>query len=365
MKVKLFLSVVLNGLLMVSCQNDLFSEIQTDTDLQTKSLDASGFARYYVNDEKALVFETLDDYSLLIDSISKLDDDEFLDWEKEIGFESYRTYTNHLMDELDSSNEFQITKKLDTNYQKYLLVKEEGLLLPKIPCQIYANICNREGYFYVGKIKNIVDGEFFYADGDNLNPDLNRRMTYSLGGEQYGNAIEYPTLHSTPHGDYKVMTWFRIFRTRAVSSSGSTYNTAIEISVRPRSWGKIVGWKDRESVCYVEELKIHMKGLGNTYIWFDEDGNSRFASDEYIEMRTNASSKATKRYTWTVFMNSGMLMADPGMLYDPYCVHYRARANVVGKYGVAYNTYHPESGMADECKHRQVTDYQHVDYGTI
>lgn len=365
MKVKLFLSIILTSLIMVSCQNDLLSEVQTDVDLQTKSLDSKVGARCFVNDEGALVFETLEDYNILIDSISKLSETEFLEWEKEIGFESYRTYTNRLMDELDNSTEFQMTKKLDANYQNYLLVKEEGLLLPKIPSQIYASICNREGYFYVGEIKNIVDGEFFYAEGDNLNPDLNKRMTYSIGGEQYGNAIEYPALHSTPHGDYKVMTWFRIFRTRAVSSSGTSYNTALEISVRPRSWGKIVGWKDRESVCYIEEVKLHMKGLGNTYIAFDEDGNSRFTKDEYIEMRTIASSKATKRYTWTVFMNFPIFVSDPGMLYDPYCVHYRARANVVGKYGVAYNTYHPEPGMADECKHRLVTDYQNVDYGTF
>lgn len=113
----------------------------------------------------------------------------------------------------------------------------------------------------------------------------------------------------------------------------------------------------------VEELTIHLKGLGAT-IYFDENGRITFGNDQMMYLQTVTSSKKTSLFTSTYILTGSSLSSSvPERIEDPICVHYRARTGNTGKYGGAYNTYHPYPGMdPNTCGHRIVTEYQHVVY---
>ncbi len=73
------------SLILSSCNNEenLFSNDSRENVIEQSafgenSLDKlKSHAVYYVNDEKALVFSSLEDYGFLLDSISKITDKEF------------------------------------------------------------------------------------------------------------------------------------------------------------------------------------------------------------------------------------------------------------------------------------------------
>ena len=357
-----FLFLIL--LILSSCNNEenLFSNDSYENVIEQSAFGESSLdklkthAVYYVNDEKALVFSSLEDYGFLLDSISKITDEEFSEWENRIGFESYRTFVNNIMEKTIE------TDRLQFSYPNFFEKnKELNLVIPKIKSYLYQSIVNKDGFFYIGNTKNIVNGDCVTNQGENINSKLDQNTSYSINplSEQIGNAIEYPVIDYTTNDLSRVMTWFKIYRLRGSNGTATLYNTVLEIAVRPRSWFGVTGWSDTESVCYVEEVKLHMNGLG-LCSFYNEDGIRVMKSNEFMALKTSRSSKALKIWNLSIVMNSSMM--DPGMLYDPYCVHYRARTGKTGKWGAAYNTYHPAPDMGPACQHRIVTEYQNQIY---
>lgn len=358
-KVCFFIEVIAAFFLLSCGDNELLEtkNLRSSESITKSVLESKCNANYFVNDEGALVFATLDDYGFLIDSISKLTDNEFANWENQIGFESYRTFTGNLIDNVDN------LETLQSLHPKYFEKNEKyDVVLPKIQSQVYRSIVNKDGFFYIGDTKNKVEGGFFSVEGQKVDPKLRQRVSYGLGNEeQIGNAIEYPSIEYVKLKSYKVMTWFRIFKIRGTNGSQIYYSTVLEITVRPRSWGDLIGWSDTQSTCHVEEVKVNMKGLGGC-MFYNEYGNNVFAIDEFMSLKTISSSSASKLWTLSIHMN-GMSPYDPGTIQDPYCVHYRARIDKIGKTGAAYNTHHPATGTGDVCAlHKQVTEYQNVIY---
>lgn len=364
MKMNFFLLGLLS-LLLSSCGDELLkTDNQRNPEFVTKStldsnilMDEKCSASYYVNNEGALVFSTLDDYGFLIDSISKLTDDDFVNWENRINFKSYRTFTDNLIENTES------LEMLQSLYPEFFEKNEKyDVVLPKIQAKLYRSIVNKEGIFYIGDTKNKVEDDCFSVEGKNVNPVLRQKISYSLGNEsQIGNAIEYPSIeYVSEKTGYKVMSWFRIYKIRGTNGSQTYYSTVLEITVRPRSWGALVGWNDTNSTCHVEEVKMKMKGLGGC-MFYDEEGEFVARINEFMALKTVSSSSASK--LWTLSIHIGMSDYDSGVIQDPYCVHYRARIDKIGKFGAAYNTHHPESGIGGACSlHRQVTEYQNVIY---
>ncbi|MFV0270484.1 MAG: hypothetical protein ACK5HZ_02200 [Macellibacteroides fermentans] len=146
-----FLFLIL--LILSSCNNEenLFSNDSYENVIEQSAFGESSLdklkthAVYYVNDEKALVFSSLEDYGFLLDSISKITDEEFSEWENRIGFESYRTFVNNIMEKTIE------TDRLQFSYPNFFEKnKELNMVIPKIKSYLYQSIVNKEGSFYIG-----------------------------------------------------------------------------------------------------------------------------------------------------------------------------------------------------------------------
>lgn len=325
---------LLLSLLCVSCTSEdvTFGVADLSNGLD-ETMETKFFSnRYYLNDKNILVFKSIEDCNFMLDSLSKLDDRDFKLWEQSIGFNSYRSITFDLYENTDD------VESLLTEYPDLFIYNADyDLIEPQIKSKYLSSILN-------------IDGEFYIGDKLNSGLDQSEELYSTKATDIIGNIIEYPAISYMDKKNERVMTWFRIYKQRISSSTSLSYSKIIEITVRPRALG-LGGWKDVKTHCSIDEFKIHMKNIG-PHSFYNEYGVWTSAIDELMSLKTFGSSSAVKRYTLSITLQSGL--TDDGTLIDPYCVHYRARTYKLGKWGAAYNTYHPAGGMPDKCLHRQV-----------
>lgn len=299
----------------------------------SKMLRNKNYANYSVNGENVLVFETVEDYAYVLNMISQFSNEEFKRWENEIGFLSYRSVTDSLF---ENTND---TESLANDYPEYFTLID-GLVETKILSQLEKSIVNTDGIYYIGDIKNKAY-------------EREQICTYLAPGEEVVNEIEIPVkqYRSGGNADYKIIGSCRVLKLKATGATGSMWSFAIEIINRPRSL-HMTGWKDTKTACWIEEVKVHMKGLGMNVVK-DEYGQTNFVEDQFTSLATKGG-ESLKILTITYIMSQ--FMSDPGKLNDPYCVHFRERIGKFGKNGLAVNYYHEAPGIT--CPHRPVAETQ-------
>ena len=99
MNVKLVLTLCASAFLLASCQNEDALDSISNEAVATRSVVAENVP-YFVTADGALNFRSAKDYFALCDSLAQMDNDEFQIWELMNGFESYRSYTKKLIDEV-------------------------------------------------------------------------------------------------------------------------------------------------------------------------------------------------------------------------------------------------------------------------
>ena len=117
-------------------------------------------------------FSSTDDYYALTDSLCKLSDVEFENWENQNNFLSYRTYVNRIIDEIESAqNENDVDKvsSLLKEYSNYVYLSEEDFVQPVILATSYRSIVNKDGIFYFNDTENVVDGRYVYVNNKSVN----------------------------------------------------------------------------------------------------------------------------------------------------------------------------------------------------
>lgn len=321
---------------------------------------------YYLTDDGALHFKSIDDYRTLSDSLRGLPEDEFEAWETEVGFSSYRSlFKGILLSAMDM--EVGVRNSFVDSNSDYVYIDSNDLIQPVVEAQFFQNVINKDRIFYIADNKYIIDNDFVITENQQSR-SITNKIQYSLidksvSTKAAGDEVNYPSIeYKNVNGTYKVITWFKIYKNVFNSPFTGKFNEVIlEVSVRPREFSKIAGFKDYNAWCYVEEMKIHMPGLGFG-LFFDETGSQVMANDQRMYLHTTSSSNKTPLYTSSYVIWSSQTQ-EFGRLQDPVCVHYRARTAELGKFGAAYNTYHPLSGMdPNDCGHRLVTTYQNVEY---
>lgn len=341
-----------------TCTQEALETIPTDQ--SKKSILELANKKYYVNKENALVFSTPIAYYELTDSLLRLTDKDFLEWEKKINFKSYRTVVQEI---LDTATEYEDETKFVSQYSNYVQLDDNGFIEPIIQAQSYSVVLNKDRVFYIGDKKHIINESCVSVTGaDNYKCEFkyNNMITKS---NEYGNTLEYPAISSEPANKRKVFTWFKIYRNIVTAPNGSVFHAIdLDITVRPRKLVSYVfgsSWKDYNTICHIDELKIHMPGIGgNTF--FDENGQVVYKEDEYWSLKTSTSSNECSRFTCTYRLKTSASEIT-GALQDIVCIHYRARTRGTGRNGAAYNIFHPLPGMSN-CGHRDVTPYQYTQY---
>lgn len=145
--------------LLSSCNGNDIVEETAMSNVKTKAIEQVK-SRCSVVDG-ILHFSSTDDYYALTDSLCKLSDVEFENWENQNNFLSYRTYVNRIIDEIESAqNENDVDKvsSLLKEYSNYVYLSEEDFVQPVILATSYRSIVNKDGIFYFNDTENVVDG---------------------------------------------------------------------------------------------------------------------------------------------------------------------------------------------------------------
>lgn len=151
--------------LLSSCNGNDIVEETAMSNVKTKAIEQVK-SRCSVVDG-ILHFSSTDDYYALTDSLCKLSDVEFENWENQNNFLSYRTYVNRIIDEIESAQNENDVDKLSSllkEYSNYVYLSEEDFVQPVIQATSYRSIVNKDGIFYFNDTENVVDGQYVYAN---------------------------------------------------------------------------------------------------------------------------------------------------------------------------------------------------------
>lgn len=348
---------------LFSCETDTVLEKSNSVDLLTKSSNSVN-APYFVNEDGALVFRTMDDYFALSDSIVKLSDEDYEQWTIENNFDSYRMIVQKIINDAVDLNE-QEQMDLCQTQSDFVTFDENTFLSPVVKSQIYRSLINEERTFYIGEIKHVVNEGIveICSKDEKIVQKINYcDISSNSSMLKSSDVIEYPTIEAvTKDGNRKVFTWFKLYKNIASNGLNKGEQIMLDVMVRPRKFVFMAGYKDYNDKCMVEEMKIQMEGIGFTS-YIDETGSWVSGYNKTMFLSTVTSSKATPLFTLSYIL-SGAMSQVSGNLQDPICVHYRARIGDMDKDGAAYNTYHPMPGMnKDDCGHRLVTPRKYVDF---
>lgn len=351
----LFLITLCN---LCACSSDVL-----DTNLvrdESISLKKGG---YYLNEQGALTFTSLDAYFALTDSLNHLSENEFCQWEKSHHFISYRTFVNNIIDKADEMKDKDQVITFLKQYADYVYIDENELVQPVIQSQTYQSIANKEGIFYVEEAQNKVGREYV---------TISKNVTKSEAGyidqiryikeksftKAYGDEVEYPTIAFVNRdNDRKIFTSFKITKNAASNGTVSLCQPQLEIFVRARKWVPIAKWKDYNTICIVENVILQMDGIPfSPYV--DENGQWIFGDGKQIKFLAPVESKEAARFTSTYRLTTAPIMMQ-APLQDIICIHYRARTRGTGEYGAAYNVYHPNPDMnLQDCGHTKVEEHK-------
>lgn len=330
---------------------------------RNKNLDIKSENSYHLTEEGALCFTSLDMYFSLTDSLSKLSEEEFSQWEEKLEFISYRTFVNSIIEQIEQEdNKDQVITLLE-KYSDFVYVDEDEVIQPIIPSQTYRNIVNKDGIFYIGNIQNKVDNEYLYVIENQTKSStckieyINNKLSTT---KAVGDIVEYPTIeYENNDRDRKVFTSFKIMKNAASNGSAVLYKPVLEIFVKAQKRKAFAGFKNYNTICIIEEVTLRMDGIPfSPYV--DENGQWKFGENQIKFLAPVESSKEVARFTCTYNLTTS-LVALSKPLEDLICIHYRARTRGTGNYGAAYNVYHPKPGMNTQtCGHRPVTEYRHV-----
>ncbi|WP_304959228.1 hypothetical protein, partial [uncultured Parabacteroides sp.] len=117
---------------------------------------------YHIENDGALNFRSTKDYFEISDSLSQLSEKEFRNWETLNHFESYRTFTDNIIEAIYTAMEnapSKVTELLNQNKQ-FVYMTKDSLIYSTIQSRAYQNVINKNGIFYINGIKNIVDSKY-------------------------------------------------------------------------------------------------------------------------------------------------------------------------------------------------------------
>lgn len=308
------------GILLAAClfscsENSLLEDNLSGSSVETKTISSENLS-YSVNEEGALCFQSGAAFLTLADSLSKLSDQAFRNWEQQIHFKSYRTTTNDMIAQLDQEEGSPTFDKLLQEYAGFVSVGEDGQVGPVIKGLGYRNITNEQGIFYIEGVKNQFSNGRLFAKGK---PVSSSPLTRAVGNV----LVNYPTMPYTRDNKKKVESSARIYELVGEGSQAPFIQLQLEITVRGYSKGA-GGWKKEKTELYVDDVTVRIPGFLSDVVY----------SGTY---------SSNGDYTFSIFNFSLSSIVWGGYqppFEKPLCLHYRARTRSTGNYGIAYNFYH-------------------------
>lgn len=361
MKVKHLYMYALTSMIYFSCTQDEISPVDISKTSILKQAESTQ-QQYFVNDEGALVFNSLESYLTLTESLIRLNKEAFKSWEQRNSFHSLRSYIDSLLNTITEQEQkvdnLSIKKDFTQKYKDYLYLDEDSLIQPVIGSQSYRNIVNKNGIFYIGCIKHQVGKHRVTITNSEERNQQIKSISYEINPVitrgKNSNEISYPTIYGYGYSGavakYRVSTWFRIYKNIAVGPTGQSIEN-IYMDIMAESALKVLYfWVNDKNKFTISNLQIHMPGLGQNH-FFDENGNFTSRKDEMWYLTPSTSDNCSRSTTTFGLTNGYMGQQFDSFLQDPVCVHYQVETPYAR---VKYETYHPLPEMdKNACNHKK------------
>ena len=343
-RTNLLLTVCASAFLFASCQSeeDVLSNASNES-LSTRAM-VDENTPYYVGEDGALNFKSSEDYFALCDSLAQLDDDAYHAWEQEMHFESYRSYTDKMIDEVNAAweeNDEQKATALLQKYSNYIYMNADSTVWPVVVSRAYQNVTNKDGVFYVNGAKNVVDSKYVTL-ASSKGRSVHRVAYISLQQNTRSTEITVPLReldYIKSDNTKRVYASFTMLKNITFDDSKGANMTVLQVQVNINGKKKkITGWKDYTTGYYIEHFYGIFNGIPQSVT---SEGNIKdIASNIEIPiMRSRYSMPRGKRGIFTAnLMNFAVKNYTADVPY-PTCVHFRAMIDGTLPEGLGYNYY--------------------------
>lgn len=334
---KLFLGVCALACIITSCSQDAMIEENVSDVLTTKSMQQET-GPFFVEDG-ILHFNSVNDYFAFSDSITRFSSEELKNWETENNFTSYYTYVNSIIKEIDDTLEngnLDEYNSLLNEYSKYVYLSEDNEVFPRISLSSYQLLANKDGFFYVNGVKNMVvdntisNGMTIY----NYTNDVNKLTRSNVEEDISLKELEYKKTDDTK----SILAACKLVRNIAFSTSQGDFTTQYQllIQVRGKHKKKIGGWSTYETVHDVSEIKGIFQNIPVTV---KSDGTIGSVQSTYTFIHDAMDRTKEEKYS-TLTYNLGVAVKNYTVpMRNPICIHFKARCRGTQPEGLGYNYY--------------------------
>lgn len=294
-------------------------------------------APYYIQKDGTLCFRNVYDYFTVTDSLIKLTDQELNNWEEAIGFVSYRSYVDKLIDEVeDAFNESDNSRvsSLLADYSKYIYLDTDSIVKPFIKSKTYQSVTNKDGVFYLGYLKNIVDDTSIYAVGRerSVSPKLSYVITSNL--RSLNDLVQYDE-HDYPKvdGTKMVISSCSLVKNIALTDVQGNNHTCVQFQIFVDGKRYKRGWKHYTTGYSVKDITCRFKDIP---LAVNPDQTLRSAGDYLLSHPGKDDADQAKSHTFVY--NIGLSVKNyTNPIQHATCIHYKAMTWGTGEEGLGYN----------------------------
>lgn len=343
--------IVSIGTCLLSCtlfscnENAIVEEVDNGGGiLQTKSaIDAP----YSLRADGSLSFRNVDDYFAVTDSLIKLNDEDFVNWENSIGFVSYRSYVDKLTDEVEEaindSNSDKVSSLLN-DYAKFISLDEDSVVKPIIKSETYRRITNKDGVFYIGYLKNVVDETSIYAVDNGMTRSVSPKLSYVITNNMRG--IEEPIyykeyLYTKSDNTKRVITTCSIVKNVALTDAQGNSMSSIQFQIFVDGKRNKRGWKHYSTAYFVKDITCLFK---NIPLSTNVDGTVKTSGDFLFEHPGQDSAGESKNHTFVYNLGKSVKNYTTPIQHAA-CIHYKAMTRGTLPEGIGYNYSDREYGI--------------------
>lgn len=335
------ISTCLISSMLFSCEQNAFLDEGASGNVQTKSTQTID-TPYLVEADRALNFRSAEDYFAITDSLSKLTESEFRDWEIANNFKSYRTYTNNIISkfyEAIENDDNQEATNILTKNKDYIYITEDSIARPMIKSLNYQNITNQNGIFYLNGVKNIVDREFISLETSYKSKNI-KKIAYvtPIGIQTRDEQKQYKLLSYTKEdGTKRAYAECYLIKNIAFQDTEGANQTMIQFQIIvDGKRKKPAGWKNYTTSYAVEDITCVFNEIPKTL--YPNGTVATYGVVEFIHSaQERLGSGKSGIYLANLMEFSVKNLTKP--LYEPTCIHFKAVTGGTNPEGVGYN-YH-------------------------
>lgn len=343
------------GTCLISCalfscgENAVLEEVDNGGGIpQTKStIDAP----CYVQSDGSLRFRSTEDYFAITDSLIKLTDQELNNWEESIGFISYRSYVDKLIGEVEEAYNNDDSNKVNSllnEYAKYIYLDTDSIVKPLIRSKVYQSVTNKDGIFYLGDLKNVVDDTSIYAIGKerSVSPKLSYAMESNLRSTtdliQY-NEYSYPKKDGTK----MVISSCSLVKNIALTDVQGNNVSCVQFQIFVDGKRHKRGWKHYSTGYSVKDITCRFKDIP---LAVNSDQTLKSTGDFNFSHPGRDNAGESKNHTFVY--NIGLSVKNyTRPIQHAACIHYKAITRGTDPEGLGYNYSNGNYGIDEDHHH--------------